>query len=357
MEQLGRQQLQDIMLGATLLGAGGGGSPQNSVKLIEKTVATCPTVEMVSVEEVKDTDLVCVTAGMGSPLAALKRDIVPELIRAFTFMQERLSDRSIQYVLPLEIGGGNTMVPMLVAAHTGARVVDADGAGRSIPQLEMVTFAIYGVRISPLVVADPACNAAVIYSERASEAEAIARAVSSSYANHAGIACYRMTGAELKRSSLAGTISNAAAVGKTIREARAAGHDAAGAVLKQTNGWLLAHGRVARITADTRAGFDFGTVEFAGDGSIALRVTTKNENMIAWRGDRPAAIVPDLICYLDDSGQPLTNADLREGMSVNVLGIKSNPKWRNPEAYGVFANALSQLGYEGEYVPIERLLP
>jgi hypothetical protein len=137
MQRLNKQQLEDVMIGATLLGAGGGGSPQNSVKLIERTVAASPTVEMVSVEEVRDTAHVCVTAGMGSPLAALQRDIVPELIRAFQFMQERVSDRSIEYILPLEIGGGNTIVPMLVAAHTGVKVVDADGAGRSIPQLEM----------------------------------------------------------------------------------------------------------------------------------------------------------------------------------------------------------------------------
>jgi hypothetical protein len=218
-----------------------------------------------------------------------------------------------------------------------------------------VTFAIYGVPISPLVVTDPARNAAVIYSERASEAEEIARAVSSAYANHAGIACYLMTGSDLKRACLAGTISNAAAVGKTIREARAAGRDVAAAVLKQTNGWLLARGKVARITAETRAGFDFGTVEIKTNGRVSLRVATKNENMIAWRGDRPAAIVPDLICYLDDSGQPLTNADLREGMLVSVIGIQSDPKWRNPEAYRVFENALRPLGYEGEYIPIERL--
>jgi DUF917 family protein len=164
-----------------------------------------------------------------------------------------------------------------------------------------------------------------------------------------------MTGADLKRTALAGTISQASAVGKTIREAKAAGRDVAAAVLRQTNGSLLAHGTVARIAADTRAGFDFGVVEIVENGRVALRVTTKNENMIAWRGNQPAAIVPDLVCYLEDSGQPLTNADLREGMSVHVIGMQAHSKWRNPEAYGVFAPTLRQLGYDGEYIPIERL--
>lgn len=356
MQSLNKQQLHDIMIGAALLGAGGGGSPAAATRLIDAAVNASPAIPMVAVEEVDDSASVCVVAGMGSPIAALNRDISREIVRAFELLQEVVGKR-IDYVVPVEIGGGNTIVPMVVASHSGAKVVDADGAGRSIPELEMTTFAIFGVPISPLTVADAAANAAVVYTESPSDAERIGRVIAVSYGNHAGIACHPMTGKTLKEVALAGTVSFAGRVGEVIRRAKESGSDAAEAVLQMTNGYLLARGTVAKVTAETREGFDFGSVEIAEEGkSERLRIGTKNENMIAWRGDKPVAIVPDLICFLGEAGDPLTNADMREGMRVSVIGLKSDPKWRQPKAWSVFEHALGQLGHSGPYVPIEELL-
>ena len=82
----------------------------------------------------------------------------------------------------------------------------------------------------------------------------------------------------------------------------------------------------------------------------------KNENMIAWEGEKPIVMVPDMICCLREDGQPVTNVDVREGMKVVFFGLKAPAEWRTPQAAGVFAPVLEKIGYSGPYAPIETLL-
>jgi DUF917 family protein len=68
---------------------------------------------------------------------------------------ERHLGRPFTYVIPGEIGGSNSMRPMIVAALAGLPVADGDGMGRAFPELQMVTFTIYGVAPTPGALADP----------------------------------------------------------------------------------------------------------------------------------------------------------------------------------------------------------
>ena len=83
----------------------------------------------------------------------------------------------------------------------------------------------------------------------------------------------------------------------------------------------------------------------------------KNENIIAFRDDRPVAMVPDLICSIDRDGNPLTNADLREGMEITYLGFAAAPALRAPQACAMFADVLAATDYRDPFVPIEELAP
>ena len=67
------------------------------------------------------------------------------------------------------------------------------------------------------------------------------------------------------------------------------------------------------------------------------------------------AIVPDLICSIDSKGNPLTNADLREGMEITYIGFAAAPAFRTPEAFALFGGILKRLDYHDGFVPIEKL--
>jgi len=74
--------------------------------------------------------------------------------------------------------------------------------------------------------------------------------------------------------------------------------------------------------------------------------------MIAWKKGKPVVMVPDLICWITTDGQPLTNADLEEGMEVAIIGIKADEKWFVKNGFELFRNVLRSIGYDGEYQPL-----
>jgi len=340
---LRRQEIEDIIKGATLLGAGGGGSSKPGLLLAEQIAE----VTLVEPNDVPDNSTVAVVAGMGSPVVLLKEGWRGEEVPALERFEEAIG-KKIDYIVPIETGGFNSVTPLHAGAVKGLPVIDGDGAGRAIPELEMTMFYIHGIPIAPLSLADSKGNSAIIYPTDAYMAEELGRAVTTVFGMTAGLVCHAMTGKQLKQAVIPGTLSVAEKVGKSIREAKRAGEDLVEAAIKSIDGIVLARGKVAKKTEEVKAGFDYGRV-FIED----IIVDYKNENMIAWKGNKPIVMVPDLICWLKTDGEPLTNADIKEGMEVVVIGKKAHKKWRTPEGFKVFTHVLESIGYKGEYIPIE----
>jgi DUF917 family protein len=351
MRTIGKSEMLDIVEGATFLGAGGGGSPVQGRRLVESVTEIAPEIEVVSPDEMPDDAHVAVVAGMGSPVAARDVPFIHAPVRAFEAL-ENVVGHSIPYVLPLEVGGGNSISPMFVAARKGIPLVDGDGAGRAIPELEMTTYVIYGESLSPLAMANEASVSAVLYVDDPRECEDVARAITTQLGMLAGFATHPMTGTRMKEVLIPHTLTQAEEVGRALREAKAGGDDPVDAVLAHMQGRLLGKGRITEVVSETSGGFDKGLV-VVEDG---LRVDFKNESMLARRGGSPVAMVPDLICCLDTGGQALTNADMQEGLEVAFVGLPADPKWRTPQATQVFSHVLEALGYGGGYVPIEELV-
>lgn len=343
MRILDKENLKDIVYGATLLGAGGGGSSKLGFMLAEHIAEST----LIDPEDISDDSIIAVVAGMGSPVVSLKEGWKGEEIPAIEKFEEVIG-KKLDYFVPLETGGGNSIVPIHAGALKGVPVIDGDGAGRAIPELEMTMFYIHGIRIAPLSLADSKGNSAILYPTDAYMAEELGRAVTTVFGMTAGLVCHAMTGKQLKEAIIPGTLSLAEKVGKNSRAAKRAGEDIVEAAVKSIDGIVLARGKVTKKTEEVKAGFDYGKV-FVED----IIVDYKNENMIAWKGNKPIAMVPDLICWLKTDGEPLTNADIKEGMEVVVIGTKAHKKWRTPAGFKVFTHVLESIGYTGEYIPIE----
>ncbi|MCS7135851.1 MAG: DUF917 domain-containing protein [Nitrososphaerota archaeon] len=350
MRILREKELKDIVYGATLLGAGGGGSPENGMQLVKSILEISEEVKMVSPEEVPDYSMIAVVAGMGAPEVLLKRGWRNEDIPALRLL-EQVIGRKMDYIIAIETGGFNSITPLHAAVASGVPAIDGDGVGRAIPQLEMTMFYVQNVPLAPVTLADAHGNSAILYPVDAPMAEKMARGITVAFGMQAGIACHPMAGWQMKKAVIGGTYTLAEKVGRAMREAREKGKDPVKAVVEVTNGFEIARGKVAKKEVETRGGFDYGKVYVAD-----IRVDYKNENMIAWRAGKPVAISPDLICWMTTDGRPLTNADIKEGLEVAVIGIKAHERWRTPEGLAVFRPVLAELGYTGDYIPIEKLL-
>jgi len=341
--KLHKQEMIDIVKGATFLGAGGGGSPKVALPIVEQIREAT----LLKPEDISDNSNVVVMAGVGSPVVSVNVGYRGELITALEIFEEVVGKR-IDYIVPFETGGANFSKPIHAGAAKGLPIVDGDGAGRAVPELQMTMFSIQGIPIAPLSLADSKGNSAILYPVDAYIAEKLARAVTTVFGGIAGLVCQIMTGKQLKDTAIPDTLSTAERVGKAIREAKECMRDPVGAVIEAIGGTVLAKGKIAKKTEEVKAGFDYGRV-FLED----IIVDYKNENMIAWRDSKPIIMAPDSICWLTTDGEPLTNADVKEGLEVAAIGKRAHEKWKTPEGSKLFGHILESIGYKGGYIAFE----
>ena len=65
-------------------------------------------------------------------------------------------------VVSAEIGGANSIEPLVAGAELGLPIVDADGLGRAFPELQMFLPFVLGCPAYPSAVADEKGNVAVV---------------------------------------------------------------------------------------------------------------------------------------------------------------------------------------------------
>ncbi len=351
------KEIEDIALGAAFLGTGGGGDPFVGKLMALDAVDKYGPVELISPEDVPDEGLVIPSAMMGAPTVMVEK--IPngdESLETLRSLETKLGKKAVA-ICAIEEGGINSQIPIVVAAKLGLPMVDCDAMGRAFPELQMVTFHLYGITATPMVMADEKGNFLELDTIDNMWTERIARAVTVQMGGAALIAIYPMTGARLKEACVRGSVTLAMKVGRTIAEAREKGLNPVEDIMKLLGGRTLFKGKVTDILRRTTAGFAKGEATFEGlddyRGST-MKIRFQNENLVATRDDRPVAMVPDLISVLDlESGLPITTEGLRYGNRAIVLGTPCDMKWRTEE--GVKIVGPRYFGYDFDYTPLERL--
>jgi len=353
---LGKTEIEDIAWGSTLLGAGGGGSARMGLELFKEMKAE---VTLLDPSDLPDNATAVTVAGIGSPKAITEKKFGPEAIYAYDAMKTMASvgGLDVNYLMLGELGGFNSIVPIYVAAQRNIPVIDADGNGRAVPELGTSLYSIYKVPTKPLIVANSKGDVISAYLADpmdTSGAETIARAATVSFGMLAAFSTWIVDVAKIKRCLVTNTVTKAEKVGRAMREAKASGKDPVKEMVAVTGGKELFRGKIQKIEMVTKEGFDFGktTIEGMGDYKGQTFVNdVKNENIIGWLNGKIVIIVPDLIAVMTTSGEPLTNADTKEGMEVAVLGIPAAEPWkRNPEGFNCWKHILEKIGYKGDYI-------
>lgn len=346
--------LGPIATGAALLGTGGGGNPYLGMLRMRELLRAGRRVRVVDPDELADEALVVTAGGMGAPVISWEK--LPqgeEEVEAVRALEEHLG-RRVNAIAPLEMGGSNSLVALAVGAQLGVPVLDGDGMGRAFPELQMVTYLIYGCSPAPAAVADEKGNRTVL--NRVADVfalERIARAVTIAYGGHAGLAMCAMTGAQARATCVPRTLTLALRIGQAIEQARRDGEEPVKAVLQVTGGQPIFRGKIVDLERRLVSGFARGCVTLEGSGPNAgetASVDFQNENLIARKGEELLAVVPDLIVLVDvDSGEPLTTEVLRYGFRVEVLVLPPSPVLTTPEALRFVGPRA--FGYDVDYRP------
>jgi uncharacterized protein len=339
-----------ITLGAGVLGTGGGGNPWLGALMAKAQLAEGRVIRVIGLDELAPDAHVMALAGIGAPTVGVERMVEgSESARLIRVMEGHLGYR-IDALIADEIGGSNAIAPMIAAARLGIPVVDGDGMGRALPEVQMTTFFVNGHVAHPAGLIDFEGNTLIVTEARSPEMlERLLRAGTVAMGSAAYFTTAPMTGAFVRAHAVPGTLRLAWAIGDAVLEARATKADPVAAICGVMGAKVLLCGKVTDVGRETRGGFLRGLVTLAGldaDRGRTVTITVQNEYLAAWEGGAALALTPDLICIVDsETGRSIGSEEIRYGMRVSVMSSPAHPHMTTaaalqrvgPQAFGLAA--------------------
>lgn len=360
-----KQDILEILYGATFLGAGGGGSLSFGLDMLAKLEKQGETIELelLEVDELEACDYAAMVAGLGSPVAMLEGEFGPDAVNAFKAFQRGFAaeGKTVNYLYPGEMGGFNTFVPMMVAILSDKdpakriKFVDTDGNGRAVPELNTTLTDLRGYPPSPIGLGNGTGDQIIAYATDDKAAEVIARQLCMAYGQQIGFSTWGLSRDEMKQHSSVGCVTYAQKIGKVFLQLMAdRSLNPVEELSKVMEIRAICRGRIEKIDLKAEGGFDFGTTVILAENGNRYYIDFKNENMLVRdEAGKVYLTAPDIICFMDtDTYLPLTNADTKEGMNI-FLGISPvDEKWwlEDFKAYECWKPILEAIGYTGEFV-------
>lgn len=363
MRYIDEEVLEDIALGAAVLGTGGGGDPHLGMLIARQAIREHGPVPVVALADVPDDAFIVPVAMMGAPAVANEK--LPSLhpMSPLVHTLTRTLGRPATHTMAAEIGGIAALLPIAAAAELGLPLVDADMMGRAFPELTMLIPSFFGVKASPMSIGDDWGNAVVIEGVDNAHTERLARTLCVEMGASALMALYSLTGPMARLTAVAGTLTLASRLGEAVRTARADHADPVAAVVELVDGHRLFTGKVTDMARRTEGGFTRMAATIAGLGADAgstLTLQSQNEHLVATRhavadgSDQVLATTPDLIMVFDTAtATPVTTEALRFGSRVTVVGAPCDPRYRT--GVGLEVVGPGAFGYDLPYVPVEEL--
>lgn len=360
--RLGIEDLDDLTLGSVFLATGGGGDPYIPQLLTRQVLTEYGPVQLINVEELPDDALVVSIGGVGAPTVSL--ELLPsinETVQAIGAFEKHMG-RSVDAVVSFEIGGGNSLIPIIAAAVKGIPLIDGDGMGRALPEAQMMTYAIAGAKPTPAVAVDYEGNVTTFSTKNTPTYERHIRSLAMVSGGMITTAEHPMSGAFLKQAIIPGTVTFSIALGKVLREYRGNAEDLYPHLDALFQGSIygefrhLYSGKVTDKATRIVGGYDIGeaTLNAFDETHPPLNINIKNEYLVARIGEQVLASVPDLIVIVDyETSTPINAERLKYGQRVAVFAVGSPVFFRQQRALDAVAPKC--FGFNFDFVPLEQL--
>ena len=348
MRKLSFQELEDLIDGATILGCGGGGNPERAMIMIREALSKGKEFSLLDPQDLSEDSWICILSYVGGGIKPKEKKIVQGLARIWEYPLLNVSKELSQFMrvefdtyLPSEIGAGNTVATLFVAAMEGKPVLDGDAAGgRAKPELVISTTHLIDLSPTPLAIASHYGDALILKESIGDKrVEDLCRFLSRASGGTIAVARCPSRGARLKKAIHPYSITLAIEVGRAVREDRTNPLDA---LIKRLNGAKRFEGRIKRFSRKEKDGFVWGDIYFEGFHEYRdqmYRIWFKNENLIGWRDENLDITCPDAIIMVDTkTGKGVYNwgGDLYDGREVTVIGMKAPEIWKTKKGLEIF---------------------
>lgn len=346
------EDISAIATGAGILGTGGGGNPYLGSLHLRQVMRQCGEARIIDPLDLPDDAFVPMCGYIGAPTASIEKiEQGEELLHALRLL-ERHTGRSVDAIGIAEIGGANSIAPLVLAIQSGLPVVDADAMGRAFPEVQMSVFSFEaGLPVTPLALVDAGGNQVVIPSTVSARwAEALARTLATSMGATAGLVGLGASGRAMKQYGVHYTLSLAHALGHAVLAAK--DDDVPALIARRLDGQILLRGKIIDMERRTTRGFARGALVLESfSGRDRMEIEFQNEFLIARLNGELVATVPDLITLVtDDTGEPISTEVLRYGMRVAVLGVPAAAQLKTPNALAVVGPRA--FGYDTAFHPL-----
>ncbi len=360
-----------LALGSSILACGGGGNPYYGMLIARDILAKKGPVNVIDIEDIEPDALVVMSVLMGAPLVGIEKP--PSLIAlrtGFKALKKSVGNRISAFVAG-EVGGAQSVFPLILSALTGKPLLNGDGMGRAFPEAQMCTFLIYGITPGlPTAITDdhglllnfpPLPFGKIQFGGVSKTGRIVGLAIERIFRRY----CARKGGLiymtstcdqpSLSRTLIRGSIRLALDIGREVEAARNKGDDPIKAILRIAGGRLLFQGKIGDVERRFRGGHDWGSIQIEGmdmDSHQHAEIFFKNEYLILKINDNVVLTVPDLITIVEtQTGAPITSEVVRPGLRVSILGIKSSPLLQTPEALRVVNP--KAFGYDIPFVQLQ----
>lgn len=352
------EDVDSIAIGATVLGTGGGGDPYIGSLIAKRNLRRFGPVEVIALDELDDDKLVVPIGSIGAPSVSIEKIPAEEELTNALSAFERTTDKEIGAIMPIEIGGGNSMLPIAAAAARGLPLLDADAMGRAFPEAQMVTYHLAGLGPGDTVLVDAQANEIVARPRDGRWSERLARALTVEMGGSATMIDYVYPASIARECVIPGTLSAARRIGEILTDSQIKDEARIPTMLAELSGHRLFDGKIAAIERAIVDGFTRGCAELQGIGSdkgLEFTLFFQNEMLWAKKDGTTVAVTPDLITVLDQAtGLPITTESLRYGARVTVVAFPCHAQWRT-EA-GLETAGPQYFGYDVQYEPVEALV-
>ncbi|KKM10008.1 hypothetical protein SY88_15235 [Clostridiales bacterium PH28_bin88] len=361
MRVIDKDWIQPLLFGSIFLGSGGGGDSRILSLLLKELLARKQTIYLMGLEELDSDKPYAAVGMMGS--AELTDEHFPTGLEGINAVErlKLLTGKAFHALVTVECGAGiNILYPLLVASRMGLPLIDADAMGRAFPELQMTTFHFAQFPITPLVLVDGRGHSHEFFEDDSFLLELNTRRVVGEGGGVGFFTGFSNKGSVLKRILIPRTISFAAELGrvfvnpgsysKLLEDLIAVTKNSLyGSAIELFTGSIKERGKVEALK--------WRTVTIRGSGSFVneeFKILMQNENLIAYRQDRVAAMVPDLISLIDlETLKPVHNNDVFPGMEVAVIGTPAPLVLKTKKALNVVGPQC--FGYKSAYEPLEML--
>ncbi|NHK32248.1 MAG: DUF917 domain-containing protein [Asgard group archaeon] len=353
-----QSDFDDLIIGAKILGCGGGGEETLAKSRVKYILENNLIVNVIDPKDIPDEALICVSGMVGGRttkecLANVKglSEIDSWPMFTATKLLESYLGEKLHSLVSTEIGAGNFLVPILVSARLGINVIDGDLCGRAKPEISISTSNVVGIPITPLAIVSSYGDEMVLKTAQTDQrAERIAREIAVLSGGGVGVARCPAHWKDYKKAVIPNTISKSMKLGTAIRIARDKNKDPIKAINDVIEGKVLFEGKVKTFAAEDEGGFVLGELYLEDNQNNNFKIWFKNEYLITWFNDKPFATSPDIICVVDsETGEGLTpwSNDFLKNRSVVVLGTKNDSVWYSKRGLEIFGPR--HFGFDFDY--------